>query len=340
VISSLALASFLIAAVLTWQVRRIALARGHLDLPNSRSSHVVPTPRGGGLAIVAAVTLCLLGSMALHLVDQDLAAALLTGGLPIALIGFIDDRREVAARIRLVIHIVAACLSLYLLGGLPPLQFGNIVVDLGIFGDVLGVVAIVWTINLFNFMDGIDGIAASESLFITACAAGLAIVSGAATAVSAPAILVAAASLGFLIWNWPPAKIFMGDVGSGYLGFVVAVFALAEARENSVAPFVWLILGGAFFVDATITLVRRVLRGERAHVAHRSHAYQWLSRRWRGHKPVTLGIFAVNVAWLLPLAWLCRRYPPFAVYALIIALIPVAVLAFIAGAGEAERPVP
>jgi Fuc2NAc and GlcNAc transferase len=213
---------------------------------------------------------------------------------------------------------------------------GNLVFSSGWFGYVLGVLGVVWTLNLFNFMDGIDGIAASEAVFV----GGGAILLGlhtASTDVAAVACILCAASAGFLIWNWPPAKIFMGDVGSGYLGYVIAVLAMAATLDNPVAVWVWLILGGVFFVDATVTLARRSLMGERLHEAHRSHAYQWLARRWRSHRRVTLSVLAVNVFWLLPAAWLAMRYPQFAVWSLTGAFVPLIILAIAAGAGLREQ---
>jgi Fuc2NAc and GlcNAc transferase len=139
---------------------------------------------------------------------------------------------------------------------------------------------------------------------------------------------------GFLLWNWPPAKIFMGDVGSGYMGYVIVVLALAAARENPAALLVWLILGGVFFCDATVTLVRRLIRGERVYQAHRNHAYQRLARRWGSHRAVTVAVIIVNLAWLFPCAWLASVYPGRAAWIVIIALAPLTLSAFLAGAGQ------
>jgi Fuc2NAc and GlcNAc transferase len=143
--------------------------------------------------------------------------------------------------------------------------------------------------------------------------------------------------VGFLLWNWPPAKIFMGDVGSGYLGYVIAVLALAAARDDPVALWVWLILGGVFFVDATVTLVRRVLRGDRIHQAHRSHAYQWLARRWGSHRRVIVIVTILNLLWLLPCAFLATLHPDHAVAIAVVALAPLVALAFAAGSGRREN---
>ena len=150
------------------------------------------------------------------------------------------------------------------------------------------------------------------------------------------ACVFGAASAGFLAWNRPPARIFMGDVGSGYLGYSIALFALASARSNSVALLVWLILTGVFFVDATVTLLRRLLRRDPVYVAHRSHAYQWLARRWRSHAKTTVVLMSINIAWLFPCAWIAASQAKYAGWIVILALAPLVLLALASGAGRAE----
>ena len=329
-------ATFAISFLLTFVARRMALSRGMMDVPNERSSHAAPTPRGGGVAIVVASLAASCVLFATHALSVQDFAALLGGGLPVAIIGLLDDRRPVSASVRLAVHLASAVWAVYILGGLPPIRFGAVVVHLAVWGDVLAVFAIIWMLNLFNFMDGIDGIAASEAIFVAAAGAILCGSTGPDSSALFSGLTVAAASLGFLVWNWPPAKIFMGDVGSGYLGYVIGVLALTSAQENPDALWVWLILGGVFFVDATLTLLRRTLRGDRVYVAHRSHAYQWLSRRWKSHKSVTVGITAVNVLWLLPCAWFAVRNPVLAGWTTLVALAPVTLVAVSAGAGRRE----
>lgn len=331
----IALGSFILSAVLTELTRRFALQRGVLDVPNERSSHVVPTPRAGGVAIVITNTV---GMSVLAILDGlsiDLFMAMAGGGLAIAITGFVDDRHRLSAKVRLAIHFAAALWALAWLGGLPPLRFGELTFSFGWEGYVLGALGIVWTLNLFNFMDGIDGIAASEAAFI-ACAGTVLTLSGEFSSEAAAAAVLAAACGGFLLWNWPPAKIFMGDVGSGYLGYGIVVLALAAARDNSVALLVWLILGAIFFIDATVTLVRRVARREPAFEAHRSHAYQWLARRWASHKYVTLLAIGINTLWLLPCAFLAAAQPRFAGWVALVALLPICIGALVAGAGRRE----
>jgi Fuc2NAc and GlcNAc transferase len=325
-----------LSASLTRAVRRLSPRYGLLDVPNERSSHVAPTPRGGGVSIVIAATGGLLALRYLDAIRTDVLLALIGGGSAVALIGFLDDHRRVPAGIRLAVHVAAALWALICLGGLPPLMIGHRVVDLGWAGHVLALLGIVWTLNLFNFMDGIDGIAASEAVFIACAGALLTLVHGPATDTVATGLAFAAACLGFLLWNWPPATIFMGDVGSGYLGYILSVMALAATRDNPAAVWIWLILGGVFFVDATVTLVRRAIRGERLHQAHRSHAYQRLARRWQSHRRVTMAVLLVNVGWLLPCALIAALYPQaaFSVAAGALALLLLA--AFGAGSGRRD----
>jgi Fuc2NAc and GlcNAc transferase len=329
-----AVAAFVVALLLTAVMRKLAIAHGVLDVPNDRSSHRVPTPRAGGVAIVlvtiaASVVLLLRGVL-----DVALFVALTGGGVAVAFVGFLDDRRQLSARIRLAAHLAAALWALVSLGGLPPLRFGDQLVSFGWPGYVVGALGIAWTVNLFNFMDGIDGIASSEAVFIAWGGAWLATLMGSFPAVSAMGGAFGAVCCGFLAWNWPPAKIFMGDVGSGYLGYVLVVLALGATRENPAALAVWLILGGVFFCDAFVTLARRLARGERVYQAHRSHAYQWLARRWSSHRSVTLAVVCVNLFWLLPAAWFAAAHPSRAAWTALASLVPLVAVLLRAGAGR------
>jgi len=335
---TLCILAAVLTAILTGVLRTLALRGGVLDVPNARSSHSSPTPRGGGGAIVLVMSATLLALFGQGLIQRPLLAALGAGGLAVAAVGYFDDRRALRAGVRLAVHVGAALWALWCLGGLPPLRCGAQVIDLGWAGQLLGLLGIVWVLNLFNFMDGIDGIAASEAMFIAVAGGTLALVAPAAHGVAVTAWVFAAACGGFLYWNWPPARIFLGDIGSGYLGYVIAVLALAATRDDPAAVWVWLILGGVFFVDATVTVVRRFARGERVHVAHRSHAYQRLTRRWGSHRGVTLAILAVNLLWLLPCALLATLRPQYASWLVLGAFAPLVLLAGVVGAGARESP--
>jgi Fuc2NAc and GlcNAc transferase len=329
------LAVLVLALALTALVRRHAVAHGLLDVPNDRSSHRVPTPRGGGIAIALSTIAASIFLLWRGALDLQLFLALTGGGMVVAFVGYLDDRRPLSARIRLAAHLAAALWALLCLGGLPPMRFGDQIVSLGWPGYLVGALGIAWTVNLFNFMDGIDGIAASEAVFIAWGAALLALIMEHSVAVPAMAMAFGAVCCGFLVWNWPPAKIFMGDVGSGYLGYVLVVLALGASRGNPAALAVWVILGGVFFCDAFVTLMRRLARGERVYHAHRSHAYQWLARRWGSHRRVTLAVLCVNLFWLLPCAWFATEHPERAAWTVLIALVPlVLLLLLLAGAGR------
>jgi Fuc2NAc and GlcNAc transferase len=254
----------------------------------------------------------------------------------VALVGHLDDRGRIGIIGRFTVHIAAAIWATVWLGGMTEIYWGESVVSLGYFGSLLAVLGIVWALNLFNFMDGIDGIAASQAIFMCGAGAALATFAGMSSSTPAAGLILAAASLGFLAWNWPPARIFMGDVGSGYLGFALAVVGLAAMRERAVMLPVWLILGGVFFIDSTLTLFRRLARRERVYEAHRSHAYQWLARRWHSHLRVTLACLLLNLLWVAPYALLAVRFPAMAGWCVVAAWSPILALALAAGAGRKE----
>ncbi len=289
-----------VTAMLTGLLRRYAVSARLIDQPNERSSHSVPTPRGGGVAIVVAFV----GGLLISDDEASSAAifALLGGGIGVALVGFVDDHGHIAARWRLLAHFSCAGWILYWIG-VPRLELMGSTFDLGVLGVVLAAVYLVWMLNLYNFMDGIDGIAGVEALTVGAGGTALYWLAGLPLERDAGLpVLLAAAVSGFLVWNLPPAKIFMGDAGSGFLGLMLGAFSLQAAVVRPVLFWCWAILLGVFIVDATVTLIRRMLRGERVHEAHRSHAYQHAARAIGRHWPVTVTVAVINVLWLLPWA--------------------------------------
>jgi Fuc2NAc and GlcNAc transferase len=298
-------------------VRSYAIRTALLDVPNDRSSHTQPTPRGGGLGILGAAAIGLLAALAMGHVGLRLTSLIASGVLVLGLVGWIDDRRGLSSWARLAIHVLLAAVTVYVLGGLPELRIGHHSIPLGILGGFMAVIGIVWSINLFNFMDGIDGLAGSEALLVFGIVSALSFYVG-DTALAVTSSVFAAAAAGFLIWNWPPARIFMGDVGSGPLGYAVAAMAVASEAKRSVPLIAFALLGGVFVFDATVTLIRRVLRGRRLSEAHRDHAYQRLSRAWGSHRSVTMAAGAVTIV-LSVLAIGATLRPAFAGPALVIA---------------------
>lgn len=336
VVSSMFFAVCGLSAGFTAYMRRYALDKNLIDVPNVRSSHTAPTPRGGGVAIVIALFIAEFALVLTGAIDGVIATALLGGGGAMALIGFIDDRRSLPARWRILVHFGAAILAVWLIGGLPAPSLAASHLSGVWAGRVIAVIGVVWVSNLFNFMDGIDGIAASEAIFVAGAGAWLSASHGVSNGLPLALLGVAAASLGFLYWNWPPAKIFMGDVGSGFLGFMLAAIGLACSQSGELPVEVWPILTGVFLVDSTVTLVTRMLRRQRWFEPHRTHAYQILSRRWRGHFPVTAAVGAINVGWLLPWAWAAASAPRRAAWCMAAALLPIAMVALATGAGRRD----
>jgi Fuc2NAc and GlcNAc transferase len=307
-----------------------------MDVPNARSSHTVPTPRGGGLAIVFSFLLALPVLAAYSSLQWSLAWALLGAGAGVAALGFLDDHGHIAARWRLLGHFLAAAWLLFWLGGLSPITLAGWPVDLGWAGHLLAAVFLVWMLNLYNFMDGIDGIASIQA--ISTCLGGALLY----WAIGEPShtllpMLLAAAVVGFLYWNFPRARIFMGDAGSGFLGIMLGGLAIQAARVEPELLWAWLILMGVFVVDATFTLVRRLLRGDKVYEAHRSHAYQAAARRFGAHRPVSLGVLMVNLLCLFPIALMVALGALSGLAGLLLAYIPLLLLALYFGAGELEQ---
>ncbi len=325
-----AVASFTGAALLTAWIRRHAARFRLIDVPNERSSHAIARPRGGGIAIALIVLAAALILTCLRRFSAAEALAWLGGGTLVAVVGLRDDRGGLSVRLRLLVQISAALSVVWLVNGFPGIS--GMSAAARTFACVLGILCIVWGINLFNFMDGIDGLAGLQALFVAAAAWLL----GAGPQLAAPGwmlLVIAASTGGFLIWNWPPARIFMGDVGSGFLGFVLALEAFATSQNGSLSLWTWSILQGAFLVDATLTLLRRAARGARIQAPHREHAYQRLARHFGSHARVSGAVAWVNVLWLLPCAGASVRWPALAGWVTLVALLPLVAVAFACGAG-------
>jgi Fuc2NAc and GlcNAc transferase len=321
----------------TWLVLKLAVRNGLLDVPNARSSHLSPTPRGGGLAVVATVLVIGLVLRMLDLIQTTWFLAIVGGGATIAGVGLLDDRYGLSAGPRLSVHLAVAWFTVFLLGGFPVHFVGVQISDSGALGMLISALIVTWLVNLFNFMDGIDGIASAEGAFIFSAAALLTSTNG-PTGLVMLFVGIAFANLGFLCWNWAPARIFMGDSGSGFMGYMVALAALMAAESSSIPIWTWMIITSLFVGDATTTLIRRLVRGDKWYVAHRTHAYQWLARRWASHARVTAAFTAVNVVVLLPIAYLSVRLPDIAAQLAFSTVALSGLVALLCGAGRREVP--
>ncbi|ENW87906.1 MULTISPECIES: MraY family glycosyltransferase [Acinetobacter] len=326
---------FLLAFALTYFMRAYALKKNIIDNPNERSSHSVPTPRGGGVAIVCSYLLALTVLIYSQQLTLHIGLTLMVAGFVIALLGFLDDHGHINSMLRLAIHFLVAIGVVMSLGGFSEVVAFNSL-ELGFIANIIAVLFLVWLLNLYNFMDGINGIASVEAITTTVSMAILYYVLN-STLNSDILWLLAACVFGFLLWNFPKAKIFMGDACSGFLGLTLGILALIALKENLALFCAWIICLGVFVVDATYTLIKRVLSGYKMYDAHRSHSYQILSRKWGSHTPVTLAVAAINLLWLLPLAYYTvtqpLAYPEFMV---LVAYLPLILIAMKLKAGHPD----
>lgn len=289
-----AVGAFAVTWLLTAAFQNYAIKKGILDIPNHRSSHTTPTPRGAGLgfAVVFLVLAALVGLFSPS--ARSTSLALIGGGAIVAAVGWLDDRMGLSARTRLLVHMGAAVVGVVSLGGLPEVSLGFTQVRLGLFGTVLAIMWVAWSINAYNFMDGIDGLAAGQAVLVS-IVGGMLLLSSGASELGTLALGLAGAVGGFLVWNFPPAKVFMGDVGSGVLGYTFAVLAIAAERHGGMPLLSWVLLLLVFYVDTGATLLRRMIRRERWMEAHRSHAYQLAVQLGYSHRTVTLTILLLGL---------------------------------------------
>ncbi len=320
--------------LLTGALRFYALKQNIIDIPNDRSSHSVPTPRGGGVAIVICFLAGLAGLGFTANLAPELATALLCAGALVAAVGWLDDHGHVNAKWRLMVHFSAATIIVYSAGGLPVLTLFDWDIDFGWLGYIIAVIGLVWILNLYNFMDGIDGIAGGQAVIATTVIGLLLWFSFQQSELAYLHGLMAASACGFLLWNFPPAKIFMGDAGSGFLGLMLGALLLYSGHIDQSLLWTWLIMLGVFIVDATVTLLRRLLSGAKVYEAHCSHAYQHASRQFGQHKRVTLAVIFINLLWLAPLAIMVALHILGGVTGLLIAYFPLFILAYYFDAGR------
>lgn len=288
VVCIIGFALFFLSLLFTYLIRQFSIKRNILDVPNQRSLHQLPTPRGGGLAFILTFYLAVFVLWFNHFIHLNILLVLV-GGIPIACIGYCDDVFGVKAQWRACVHLFSAVWGLYFLGTTSSLFF------------IFAIFVTVWFVNLYNFMDGIDGLAGMEAVFVSA-AMGLILFLHGFNGSSFVCFALTFSVLGFLVFNWPPAKIFMGDVGSGFLGYIFAMLMWVTNSQHQISPPVWWILLSVFILDASYTLIHRMIQKKKWWLAHREHAYQRLTQSGFSHKKITLGILLINVFICLPLA--------------------------------------
>jgi UDP-N-acetylmuramyl pentapeptide phosphotransferase/UDP-N-acetylglucosamine-1-phosphate transferase len=277
---------FVLSFFLTYLIKNYAIKKSLIATINERSSHSVPTPHGGGIAISFTWFLGLVYLYSTKQIDYSLFYALMAG-IVISIISFFDDIYELSPKLRLIVQSLVAIIGIVAIGGLNQIDLGFYIIENQIVTNIFAFFMIVWFINLYNFLDGINGYAGSEAVFLAL--AGFVLFGGSHFAVLAVAVL------GFLFWNYNKAKIFMGDVGSTLLGYNIAIFTLYYANQESSNLWIWIILFGVFWFDATLTLLRRKRNGEQLSQAHKKHAYQRLTQSGWSHYKVTNYSIVLNL---------------------------------------------
>jgi UDP-N-acetylmuramyl pentapeptide phosphotransferase/UDP-N-acetylglucosamine-1-phosphate transferase len=311
------LITYVITLALTASIRRVLIKRALLDHPNERSSHKKPVPRGGGLAVVIVLVAGMLLAAHPHKI-LAMHAGLIFGAVILAIVSWLDDRKGLSPAARLAVHIFAACIGSFafaphamIFAGLLPFWLDRAMMIIGW----------AWFVNLYNFMDGIDGITSVETVSI---AAGACLIMT-ATGIIDPfadtlTLLLIGSSLGFLVFNWHPAKIFLGDVGSVPLGYLCGFVLLVLAVHGQFVPA--LIIPLYYLADSGITLAKRILRREKFWQPHRQHFYQRAAQRLGRHDKVVIRIIIANLA-LLIAALLAVFHPGIG---LIVCVVAVAIL--------------
>ena len=334
------LSSFALVAVLSAGVIRYGPRFGLLDTPVARSAHVAPKPLGGGAALAAPYFLCVIWFVASAAISESALAYL--GCLFIVVLGFSDDRWQLSSKVRLPVQFIVSLAAVRAIG-VDSVDFGFFSLSEPLTLSLLAVLSLVWLCNLTNFMDGIDGIAASQ-LLVTSLSCVVLLVgldaaageSGEHDVVLTLSVVLAASAAGFLLWNWSPASLFMGDAGSGFIGFALGLLALESLVTQRMSVWSWVLLLGVFIADTAVTLLVRIIRGERWYEGHSQHAYQILSRRLKSHPRVVGGVILINIFWLLPLAWLAGILPHYGVLFATIGLAPLLLGCYRLGAGRAD----
>lgn len=327
-----ALSLFLTTWWLTNRLISFAHKRELLDSVNERSSHSKATPRIGGLGFITVIALSLLSTLVAapnQLLDSFTPQVLTGIFLPpilVALIGLIDDLKGLGRKLRLIAYVLASALTSFCLTTSVNLPFTTILM-----GGIALSLLICWHINLFNFMDGIDGIAASQAIFVLF---GLYLL---CPSLSNLPLFLCMPLLGFLMLNWHPAEIFMGDAGSTFLGSLISGLMLYAVLSGEIHWSTAAILTAAFWVDASWTLIYRLLSGQQWYAPHRSHSYQILSRKLHSHQHATLLYVLVNLLWLLPLAYASQTIIDYQLIILSISVLPLVIACFIIGAGNPTR---
>ncbi len=316
---------FFMSIIGIYLYRKLAVSRNIVANPNFRTLHVTPVPAGGGIVFSLfffAGLFCLWWS---NQVSNNFFLVLGVGSSFTALFGFLDDLKNLRAKKKLVVQLLFSCWVVFWIGGGPLFYFGWLPFLLSIPVTLL---FLVWMMNGYNFMDGIDGMAVSGAVFVSGAMILVLLWTRPESEFIVVMALLLASSSAFMLFNWPPASIFMGDAGSLFLGYLFGSLILMTVMVGDVTIWTWLVVFGYFFSDTTVTQIMRVILVKKWYLAHRSHAYQNIARITGSHLKVTGGVVLYNLIWILPLTLWSALYPEMALYAVVLAVSPGIVVAY------------
>lgn len=338
VLSLLGPICFLLSSGLTYYLIYKARSWGMLDNPNHRSFHSTPTPKGGGVAFAFACSIGILILFAFNKIRSPIITPLFYGTPIIVALGWLDDRYSLSAKVRLVIHFLVS----FFIYGLITQWFTNPVSISFLpkvfwLNAVFCILFISWFINLYNFMDGADGMAGSMAVTASILIAWINFFHG-LSSISIIYGILSYSVAGFLIFNWQPARIFMGDTGSYFLGFIFATLALTSKMHTHLSFYSHIIIFSFFIVDTTYTLLMRLVRGEKVSMAHKQHAFHKLTLMGFSHRRVTVLYSLGTVLWLFPIAYTASIYDDYGIPLVILAFLPILAYVVLVRAGTDVLP--
>ena len=292
---------------------------------NFRTLHEYPTPKGGGIVFSIIYIFIVFFNFLMDQLSYEFFMILCLGGAVVTTFGFIDDVKNINARKKLMVQILLSCWIIYWIGDIDLLFLYKIpyIVELGLLFFFL-----IWFMNAYNFIDGIDGMAASSAVFTSSTLALVLMLTNPENDIIFLFIYLAVVVGGFLFFNWPKASIFMGDAGSVFLGYTFGSLLLISMIRDELSVWTWLVVFGYYFADTTFTQIARVILVKKWYLSHRSHAYQNLARITGSHLKVTVGVVLYNVVWILPLTLWSAMKPETALIAVVLAITPGLVVAF------------
>ena len=316
---------FFISFLGTYLYRKIAISRNILANLNFRTLHINPVPVGGGIIFSMVFVVGLFYHWWLNQSSNNLFLVLAVGGGAAALFGFLDDLKDIRAMKKFAVQFLLSVWTLFWIDG-GPLLFIDWIPSL--VSIPVTILFLVWMMNGYNFMDGIDGMAISGAVFVSGTMIWVLLWTHPESEFIIVMALLLASSSAFMLFNWPPASIFMGDAGSTFLGYLFGPLILVTVMVGDVTIWTWLVVFGYFFADIIVTQIMRVILVKKWYLAHRSHAYQNLARITGSHLKVTGGVVLYNLVWVLPLTLWSALSPEIALYAVVLAVLPGIVFAY------------